>query len=102
MTRKTLLAALLAPPLLAPAGELAKPVKLEAGGKPIDTQTHLTYAGPLVGDITGDGLPDLTVTTIQGVFLVYKNTGKNESGDPLYEQAEDLPKEKVPPTFQNW
>ena len=39
--------------------ELAEPVRIEAGGKPIDTE--IGHAAPFVCDFDGDGRPDLLV-----------------------------------------
>lgn len=39
--------------------ELAAPVRIEAAGKPIDTDTG--HAAPFVGDFDGDGVRDLLV-----------------------------------------
>lgn len=41
------------------AAELAPPVRLEAGGKPIDTDVG--HAAPWVADVDGDGIQDLLV-----------------------------------------
>lgn len=42
------------------AGEFRPPVKLTAGGKPVDVQ-HSGHSAPFVGDFDGDGLDDLLV-----------------------------------------
>ena len=41
------------------AGEFAPPVRVEAAGKPIDTEVG--HAAPFVGDFDGDGVDDLLV-----------------------------------------
>ena len=41
------------------SAELAKPVRLEAAGKPIDTE--IGHAAPFVCDFDGDALKDLLV-----------------------------------------
>ncbi|MEM1296863.1 MAG: hypothetical protein AAGH89_15975 [Verrucomicrobiota bacterium] len=99
---KSWIFALLVAPFLCSAETLLEPFKIVADGKPIDTRGNMTYAGPLVGDLTGDGVEDLAVTTITGIFLVYENVREEASGDPVYRRAEDLPDEKVPPKLQNW
>jgi hypothetical protein len=59
-----------------PARELAPPVLLEAGGKPIDTDVG--HAAPFVGDFDGDGVNDLLVGQFgDGILWVYKNVGTN-------------------------
>ena len=69
----------LATPLLAaaasdPASELAPPVRLEAGGKPIDTTVG--HAAPLVLDWDGDGKQDLLVGQFGGGILwIFRNEG---------------------------
>ena len=59
-----------------PALELAPPVRLEAAGKPIDTE--IGHAAPFVGDFDGDGVRDLLVGQFgEGVLWVYRNEGTN-------------------------
>lgn len=73
----------LAPPMLdekKPAREhspeLADPVRLEANGKPIDTDVG--HAAPFVGDFDGDGVNDLLVGQFgEGILWIYKNIGTN-------------------------
>jgi hypothetical protein len=58
------------------AGELAAPVRLEAGGKPIDTAVG--HAAPFVADFDGDGVKDLLVGQFgDGILWIYKNVGTN-------------------------
>ena len=59
-----------------PARELEAPVRLEAGGKPIDTA--IGHAAPFVCDFDGDGVRDLLVGQFgEGLLWVYKNVGTN-------------------------
>ncbi len=58
------------------AGELAPPVRVEAAGKPIDTEVG--HAAPFVGDFDGDGVDDLLVGQFGGGILwIYRNEGTN-------------------------
>jgi hypothetical protein len=59
-----------------PAAELAPPVRLEAAGKPIDTE--IGHAAPFVCDFDGDGIQDLLVGQFGGGILwIYRNEGTN-------------------------
>ena len=60
--------------------DLAPPVRLEAAGKPIDTDTG--HAAPFVCDFDGDGVKDLLVGQFMGgvsggSLLVFHNEGTN-------------------------
>jgi hypothetical protein len=56
--------------------ELMPPVRLEADGKPIDTQ--IGHAAPFVGDFYGRGVNDLLVGQFwEGILWVYRNVGTN-------------------------
>jgi len=56
--------------------DLAQPVRLEAAGKPIDTD--IGHAAPFVCDFNGDGIKDLLVGQFgQGMLWIYHNEGTN-------------------------
>jgi hypothetical protein len=56
--------------------DLAPPVRLEAGGKPIDTEVG--HAAPFVYDWDGDGVKDLLVGQFGGGALwIFRNEGTN-------------------------
>jgi len=56
--------------------ELEPPVRLEAGGKVIDTDVG--HAAPFVGDFYGRGVNDLLVGQFgEGILWVYRNDGTN-------------------------
>jgi hypothetical protein len=58
----------------APSGELTAPVRIEAAGKPIDTDVG--HAAPFVGDFDGDKVPDLLVGQFgDGILWIYRNEG---------------------------
>jgi hypothetical protein len=61
-------------PAPGPARELLPPVRLQAAGKPIDTDVG--HAAPCVADFDGDGVKDLLVGQFgDGVLWVYRNVG---------------------------
>jgi hypothetical protein len=76
-----------------PGGELAAPVRIEAAGKPIDTE--IGHAAPFVGDFDGDGINDLLVGQFgEGILWIYRNEGTNEqpklkAGEKFKEGRED-------------
>ena len=56
--------------------DLAPPVRLEAAGKPIDTEVG--HAAPFVCDWDGDGVQDLLVGQFGGgVLWIFRNEGTN-------------------------
>ncbi len=56
--------------------DLEQPVRLEAAGKPIDT--NIGHAAPFVCDFDGDGVKDLLVGQFgQGILWIYRNEGTN-------------------------
>ncbi len=58
------------------SSELASPVRLEAAGKPIDTD--IGHAAPFVCDFDGDGVKDLLVGQFgDGILWIYRNEGTN-------------------------
>jgi hypothetical protein len=63
---------------LALGDELAPPVRLEANGKPIDTEVG--HAAPFVYDWDGDGVRDLLVGQFGGgVLWIFRNEGTNSA-----------------------
>jgi hypothetical protein len=66
---------LLAAPL-ARAQELGKPIRLEADGKPIDTEVG--HSTPVIYDWDGDGKRDLLVGQFgDGKMKIFRNLGTN-------------------------
>ena len=60
-----------------PSQEFLPPVRLEAAGKPIDTEVG--HAAPFVVDFDGDGVKDLLVGQFGGgVLWIYRNIGTND------------------------
>ena len=58
------------------AKDLQAPVRIEAGGKPIDTDVG--HAAPFVGDFDGDGVHDLLVGQFgEGILWIFRNEGSN-------------------------
>ena len=56
--------------------DLEQPVRLEAAGKPIDT--NIGHAAPFVCDFDGDKIKDLLVGQFgEGILWIYRNEGTN-------------------------
>lgn len=61
----------------AAADGLTEPVRIEAAGKPIDTEVG--HAAPCVCDFDGNGIQDLLVGQFgSGALWVYLNEGTND------------------------
>ncbi len=82
------------------SGELEKPVRIEADGAPIDTGKDTGYAGPLVRDQDGDGLPDLLVSAFRGNVRVFKNVGTRAK--PEFKEQKPLQAEGTDLSIKNW
>jgi hypothetical protein len=68
-------------------GDLAPPVKLLVGGKPIDVD--IGHAAPCVADLKGDGTLTLLVGQFgDGKVRVYRNTGSKT--EPRFDKFEWL------------
>jgi hypothetical protein len=65
------------PPASQPTIEFLPPVRLEAGGKAIDTDVG--HAAPFVCDFDGDGVRDLLVGQFgDGILWIFRNEGTND------------------------
>ena len=85
LSTAVLLAALPAAPAKAPAPDLAPPVQLKAGDKPIDVEVG--DAAPCVADFKGDGTMCLLVGQFGGGKLrVYPNAGTKS--EPRFDKLE--------------
>lgn len=60
----------------AQAQDFEKPVRLEAGGKPIATE--IGHSAPYVYDFDRDGKYDLLVGQFTGTLMIFRNAGTNE------------------------
>jgi hypothetical protein len=73
---RTVVLLLLVTSVIAGESELMAPVRIEAGGKPIDTAVG--HAAPFVGDFDGDGIQDLLVGQFgEGILWIFRNMGTN-------------------------
>ncbi len=80
-----LLCLLIPPGVPAPGSDLEPPVRLEAGGKPIDVFGG--HAAPALADLDGDGVRDLLVgqflaegkNAFQAPMRVYRNLGTEKA-----------------------
>ena len=60
------------------AQDFKPPVRIQAGGEPIDTAVG--HAAPYLYDFDGDGVRDLLVGQFgEGILKIYQNTGTNSS-----------------------
>ncbi len=68
--------------------ELAHPVRLEAGGQPINIG-GVGHSAPFLADVDGDGKLHLLVGTFSGGQLrIYRNLGTNQA--PKYDGKYDV------------
>lgn len=76
------------------------PVRLQAGGKIIDTAENIGHAGPFSVDLDADGRLDLLVGNIRGTIQVYANVGTREA--PEYEDRGLLQAGGADAKIPNW
>jgi hypothetical protein len=68
--------------------ELAKPVRVEAGGQPINIG-GVGHSAPFLADFYGDGKLHLLVGTFsEGQLRIYRNTGTNQA--PKFDSKYDV------------
>lgn len=72
------------------ASDLARPVRLEAEGAPIDIASlgRAGHASPWIADVDCDGKDDLLVGDFPGYFWFFKNKSTTET--PKYAAAKKL------------
>src|SRR6266478_9951766 len=80
--------ALALPAPVASGQELAKPVRLEASGQPINIG-GVGHSAPFLADIDGDGKLHLLVGTFsEGQLRIYRNLGTNRA--PKFDAKYDV------------
>lgn len=97
MTRGLVLLAAVA---TAAAQDLEKPVRLAAGGAPIDVGQYIAHAGPLFADYDGDGKGDLLVGCFKGHILLCRNVGTRAA--PEFKDEGLLSVDGEPVLIKNW
>ena len=84
----------------AASNEFKAPVRLEAGGKIIDTGERIAHSGPCLADFDGDGLIDLLVGDFGGNIEFFQNIGTKQQ--PAYAEGKLLEADGVPIKIKNW
>jgi hypothetical protein len=79
---------------------LSAPVRLEAGGKVIDTVEDVGHAGPQMRDLDGDGKLELLVSSFGGSIRVFANEGTPR--EPRFVEREPLQAGGEPIRIHNW
>jgi hypothetical protein len=60
-------------------GELLAPVRIEAGGQPLDVK-RVGHSAPFLADVDQDGRPDLLVGQFhEGRLRIYRNEGTEKA-----------------------
>ncbi len=80
--------------------DLQKPVRLSAGGNPIDVSKEVGHSGPMALDFDKDGKIDLLVGTFSGTIHFFRNTGTNQ--EPVYEDKGLVEAGGKPIRINNW